>query len=368
MPHVWVRNAVAEGFGAFVLTFVAIMTANADSDITAYALSQGLTIVVLVAALGHVSGGHFNPAVTLAMFLSRRIDIVGASIYWAAQIIGGVLAALAVLAVLSRDTVSAATPDPVTGGDLNMAGAVVLEALAVLLVVVAVIGTIVDQRAPLSAYPIAIGFAYAAGIYAIGGLTGGALNPARAFGPAVVGAEWGGVVSWLVGPLIGAVLAWVVYEFVIGVGAVAPGDAEASDMRPHDAGTGDDAGKDEPEEEDPGDEAVDVVVEADLKPEREALDEGEVPAQDESLDEGEVPDEDEVPAQDEVSAQDEVPAEGERSDEDDADDVEKIDQEDEGSDHEGAQPGAAVVEPGADHDEKPTRPTAPPPPPPPPAR
>ncbi|NEE01719.1 aquaporin [Phytoactinopolyspora halotolerans] len=222
MPQVWARNAVAEALGAFVLTFVAILTASTDGTLTPYALSQGLAIAVLVAALGHISGGHFNPAVTLAILLNRRIDLVGASVYWAAQLAGGLLAALAVLGILSQDAVAAAAPDPSTGGDLNLAGAVALEALAVLLVVVAVFGTIVDQRAPFSAYPLAIGFSYVAGIYAIGGLTGGALNPARALGPALVGAEWAGTVAWLAGPLIGAVAAWAVYEFVIGAGMSEP--------------------------------------------------------------------------------------------------------------------------------------------------
>jgi MIP family channel proteins len=221
MPQMWVRNAVAEGIGAFVLTFVALMTFT-TGDITPYAVAQGLTILVLVAALGHVSGGHFNPAVTLAFLLGRRIDVVGASIYWAAQLIGGIIAALVVLLTLSRDTVAAGVPVPATEGELNVLGAIVLEAIAVFVVVLVVLGTIVDHRAPLSVYPFAIGLAYAAGIFAIGGFTGGALNPARAFGPAVVGGEWEGIASWLIGPLLGAALAWVLFEYVI----VRPGEEE----------------------------------------------------------------------------------------------------------------------------------------------
>ncbi|WP_166355910.1 aquaporin [Phytoactinopolyspora limicola] len=215
MPQMWVRNAVAEGIGAFALTFVAVMTI-VTGDITPYAVGQGMVILVLVAALGHVSGGHFNPAVTLAFLLGRRIDVVGASIYWAAQLIGGIVAALTVLLVTSRDLVAAGVPVPATEGDLNLAGAMILEAIAVFIVVLVVLGTIVDQRAPLSVYPFAIGLAYTAGIFAIGGFSGGALNPARAFGPAVVGGEWDGFAAWLIGPLVGGVLAWLVFEYVIG--------------------------------------------------------------------------------------------------------------------------------------------------------
>lgn len=215
-PQMWIRNAVAEAVGAFAVTFVAILSTTAGS-VTTYALAQGVVLVALIAALAHVSGGHFNPAVTLAMLLAKRIDLRGAVIYWGAQIVGGLVAAVLVMLAGSRDWVSAGAPVLATDGELNVLGAVLIEAVVVFVVVVAVYGTVVDQRAPLAAYPFAIGLAYAAGILATATLTGGALNPARAFGPALVGAEWGGTLAWLFGPLIGAVLAWLLYEYVIGL-------------------------------------------------------------------------------------------------------------------------------------------------------
>ncbi|HSJ61526.1 MAG TPA: aquaporin, partial [Jiangellaceae bacterium] len=75
MPPTWVPNAVAEAIGAFALCFAGILVINSGAvDLTGVALAQGLVIAVMVAALGHVSGGHFNPAVTLAFLLGRRID------------------------------------------------------------------------------------------------------------------------------------------------------------------------------------------------------------------------------------------------------------------------------------------------------
>ncbi|WP_158542990.1 aquaporin [Phytoactinopolyspora halophila] len=221
----WVRNAVAEGIGTFALTLVAVLSMTSN-QVAPYALAQGLTVLVMVAALGHVCGGHFNPAVTLALFLGKRIDVVGATIYWAAQLIGGIVAALVVLFTTSRDLVASGVPGPASGGEINVVGALVLEAFVVVVLVLAVFGTIVDPRAPLSVYPFAVGLAYAGGILAIGDLTGGALNPARAFGPAVVGGEWSGIASWLVGPLLGAAIAWLIYEFVIG----ADDDTAAADV------------------------------------------------------------------------------------------------------------------------------------------
>lgn len=213
MLDTWLRNAVAEAVGTFALVFLGVLASTVGGGLTPSALAHGLTIMVFVAALGHVSGGHFNPAVTLGLFLGKKIDLQGAATYWAAQFLGGILAAAIVLATTDRSVVQAGTP--VIADGVNVVGAIVLEAIATFFLVLVVFGTVVDNRAPISIYPVAIGLTISAGIFAIGPLTGGALNPARGFGPAVVGGEWGGTAAWLVGPLLGAVMAWALYEFVI---------------------------------------------------------------------------------------------------------------------------------------------------------
>jgi MIP family channel proteins len=214
MPPTWVPNAAAEAIGAFALCFVGILVINSGAvDLTGVALAYGLIVAVMVAALGHVSGGHFNPAVTLAYLLSRRIDPAMAAIYWGAQLIGGLVAAVIVTWTVGRGAV--ATGTPVVADDVNAFVGIVLEAVATFFLVLVIFGTVVDRRAPATVYPLAIGLTVAAGVYAIFAFTGGALNPARAFGPALVGGEWGGVAAWLIGPLLGGVLAWAVYEYVI---------------------------------------------------------------------------------------------------------------------------------------------------------
>ena len=75
MPDTWVRNAAAEALGVFTLCFIGIMAINSPNDLTGLALAQGLAIGVMVAAVGHVSGGHFNPAITLGLLLGRKIDL-----------------------------------------------------------------------------------------------------------------------------------------------------------------------------------------------------------------------------------------------------------------------------------------------------
>lgn len=213
MPRTWVPNAVAEALGAFALCFVGVLVISNGADLTGVALSYGLIVAVMVAALGHVSGGHFNPAVTLAYLLARRIDPALAGVYWAAQFVGGLVAAVIVTWTVSRDAVAVGTP--VLATDVNPFVGIVLEAVATFFLVLVIFGTVVDRRAPATIYPLAIGLSITAGVYAIGPFTGGALNPARAFGPALVGGEWGGVAAWLIGPLLGGLLAWAVHEYVI---------------------------------------------------------------------------------------------------------------------------------------------------------
>ncbi len=214
MPPTWVPNAVAEAIGAFALCFVGILAINSGAvDLTGVALAYGVIVAVMVAALGHVSGGHFNPAVTFAFLLGRRIDPAMAAVYGAAQLIGGLVAAVIVTWTVGRSAV--ATGTPVLADDVNALAGIVLEAVATFFLVLVIFGTVVDRRAPATIYPLAIGLTIAAGVYAVGAFTGGALNPARGFGPALVGAEWGGVAAWLIGPLLGGALAWAVYEYVI---------------------------------------------------------------------------------------------------------------------------------------------------------
>jgi aquaporin TIP len=208
MPENPGRALVAEAIGTFTLCFVGILAINnapgGGLGLTAVALAHGLAILVMVAALGALSGGHFNPAVTFGFMVTRRMTPQRGLMYWGAQLGGAVLAGLLLRWLIGADAVEGGTPglatlDPVTG--------IVLEAVATFFLVLVVFGTAVDERAPKSVYPIAIGLTVTLDILAVGPLTGAAMNPARAFGPALAAGAWTDQWVYWVGPLLGGAAA-----------------------------------------------------------------------------------------------------------------------------------------------------------------
>jgi MIP family channel proteins len=211
------RHFVAEFVGTFALVFVggaAIIAARAtrmESGLIAVALAHGIILAVLVSATMRISG-HFNPAVTVGFLVTRRIEPIMAGIYLAAQIIGASLAAYALKVLLPE----ALTQDTRLGGQaiasgISMTQAIGLEAICTFFLTFVIFGTAVDPKAPRIG-GLAIGFTIAAGILAIGPFTGGSFNPARSFGPAVASGIFEGQAAYWIGPMIGAVLAALLYD------------------------------------------------------------------------------------------------------------------------------------------------------------
>jgi MIP family channel proteins len=220
---------IAELVGTFFLvlivgTVVTLYVAGGGqsqfgSDFAVIGLVHGFALFALVQIFAGVSGAHFNPAVTLGATLLKRIDPVDAVVYVLAQLSGGVLGALLVKGLLS-DEGMAGNYGAVQVSDLlagDFAGMIV-ELLGTFLLVLAVVAVALNPRAWRDWGPLSIGLTLGFAVMIFGPLTGAALNPARWFGPALIGEEWGGVWPYLVGPLLGAVLAVVVYRFVIEAG------------------------------------------------------------------------------------------------------------------------------------------------------
>jgi aquaporin Z len=228
-PIALARPLVAEAIGTFALCFIGILSINAGGigglvgiaaipSLATVAFAHGLTIAVMVAALGAVSGGHFNPAVTCGFLVTGRMAPGRAMAYWGAQLVGAILAAWLIAASFGGGDATAPGV-PVLNPEVSMAGGVMLEAVGTFFLVLVVFGTAVDSRAPKSVFPFAIGLTIALDIMAVGPLTGGSVNPARYLGPALVTDVFGTFkhfdawdggrfpVVYLLGPLIGGALA-----------------------------------------------------------------------------------------------------------------------------------------------------------------
>ena len=208
------RKLTAEFIGTFALIFIGAGSMILGGSTVAVALAHGLALALLLSALGHVSGGFFNPALTLGLWVTRRLDTVETVTYIAVQLLGAVAAALA-LAMLFPDSLREVNGlgTPVLSDVTTFIQGVGLEGILAAFLMLAVLGTVIDRRGPrLGGF--GIGLVLTMDILAGGKLTGAAMNPARAFGPALVDRTWDDQLVYWIGPIIGAVLAALVYHYV----------------------------------------------------------------------------------------------------------------------------------------------------------
>ncbi len=216
------KAALAEAIGTFALIFIGVLAITAakiggapDSvaNLASIGLAHGLTIAVMVAALGAISGGHFNPAVTFGFVITGRLAPARGAVYWAAQLLGAALAGFLIVALFGKDAAGNGTPD--LGTNVSMGAGIAVEAVITFFLVLVIFGTAVDPRAPRNVYPLAIGLTIALDIMATGPLTGAAINPARWFGPAVAAGHWANAAVYWVGPLLGGGLAALLQQHVL---------------------------------------------------------------------------------------------------------------------------------------------------------
>jgi MIP family channel proteins len=206
--------------------------AQFGSDFAVVGFAQGLVLFALIWTLGAVSGGHFNPAVTVGAAALRKIDPVDAVVYILAQLSGGVLGALLAKGLLLDEGraghYGAATVSPLLGG--NFQGFIV-EGIGTFVLVLVVLSVLFNPRVRQEWGPLAIGFTLVFLVMLFGPLTGAALNPARWFGPALIGEEFGDVWPYLGGELIGAILAVGFFTLVIRPGQADVGAVETGAER-----------------------------------------------------------------------------------------------------------------------------------------
>jgi aquaporin Z len=204
-----INKYLAELVGTFILVFVGSMSvlaasATASPVMVAVPLGFGLGLLAAIYAVGHVSGGHFNPAVTLAMWLDKRTttpDLIG---YWIGQFVGAIVASAVVLAATDRAGVATTVTNPVgTGVGLLMEFVLTLIFVLVILAV-----TKTALTAAGFVIPLVLVAVHLAGIP----FSGSSVNPARSFGPALIAGDLGNVWIYLVAPLAGGAIAWVLWR------------------------------------------------------------------------------------------------------------------------------------------------------------
>jgi aquaporin Z len=218
------QKLAAEFLGTFALIFFGagavcvdrFLQSTGGIGLLGVALAHGLTIAIMITALGHVSGGHFNPAVTIGFWVTKRLNTLDVALYWAAQLAGAIAAAYFLRAIVPEDTARAvALGTPALLRDFSRLSGMILEALATFFLVLVVFATTVDDRSafrPLASF--GIGLTVTLGILVSGPFTGAALNPARALGPALASSHWTNWGVYWVGPLAGGFIGGLLYDSI----------------------------------------------------------------------------------------------------------------------------------------------------------
>ena len=213
-----VRKMTVEAVGAFALSFIgvgAILYGGPNSLVTV-ALAHGFVIAVMVCAAGHISGGHFNPAVTFGFLVTKRIPAYEAVGYWVAQLGAAVLGALAVRATLPDNVPNINAGLTVLAPGVSVASGFVIEFILTFFLVFVIFGVAVDPRGSFAAVAgIPIGLTISLDIMMGGPLTGASMNPSRTFGPDLVAGRFDNIWLYFVACPLGAAAAALLYHHLI---------------------------------------------------------------------------------------------------------------------------------------------------------
>ena len=219
------RSAAAEFIATFLFVFIgagAVVSLGIFSsegggalggNLVAIAMAHGLAIAILVSATANISGGHINPAVSIAATITRKISPTRGGMYVIAQVVGAILGALLLKAVI---------PNSLEGGlgshaimsDIGAIGGLIVEIVLTFVLVFVIFATAVDPKGPKHLAPFAIGGAVLVIHLVAVPLTGASVNPARTIGPALAAGQWADHWVYWAGPLLGGAIAGVLYQLV----------------------------------------------------------------------------------------------------------------------------------------------------------
>lgn len=209
----------AEAIGTFSFIFIATASVLANWQTggalgtIGVAFTTGLMLAAMIYAMYHISGGHFNPAITIALWATGNVKTLMALGYVIAQLTGSILSAFALKFVFANISPQFYLGDVMLGSGVTPAMGIFIEALLTFFLVWTVFGTLVDKRATPGFGGLAAGIVLAVSIMVAAALTGGALNPARSFGPALLTSHWANHYVYWIGPIVGGLVAAFIYKF-----------------------------------------------------------------------------------------------------------------------------------------------------------
>lgn len=216
------KQYVAEAVGTFMLVFIGAGSICADYylkqagepgiGLLGIAIAFGLVVAAAVYSIGYISGGHINPAATVAFWVTKRMEANTAIFYIGSQLVGASVAGF-LLKVLFPDALAAVHLGVTKfGTGVNVYQALTMEFVITFLLVFTIFTTVVDTRAPKGFGGLAVGLAILFGVMIGGPITGGSLNPARTFGPAIASGFFENHVIYWIGPILGGIAAGLLYD------------------------------------------------------------------------------------------------------------------------------------------------------------
>lgn len=212
------QKYVAEFVGTFALVFIAAGSNAVDYlshgalGLTGMAIATGVTVMVMIYAVGHISGAHINPAVTIAMAATRKIGTADCFAYIISQISGACAASIMLMQIFPSALSSVNFGATSLAKNVAPETGILIEAILTFLLVFVIYGSAVDSRSPPGLAGFAIGAFVLIAILFGGPLTGASMNPARSFGPAFIAGYWTDHMVYWIGPITGGIVAALLYD------------------------------------------------------------------------------------------------------------------------------------------------------------
>ncbi len=199
------KKLIAEAIGTFALLFAGMLSISNNATLLGVAFAHGLAIAVMAMALGTVSGGQFNPAVSIGLSLTGHQKWSDTLAFIVAQFVGAIVGAFAAVAVAGQEAMSkVGYGGAALGSGVTVTGGLLAEAITTAFLVLVIVKVAIHQKNVLGG--LVVGLTIVVDILAVGPISGAAMNPARALGAAVAGGTWANMWIYFVGPILGGAL------------------------------------------------------------------------------------------------------------------------------------------------------------------